>query len=46
MNIGFTGTQRGMSTSQKETLKTLFAKLIIVDKECEFHHGDCIGMGV
>lgn len=38
MNVGFTGTQRGMTREQKETLDTFLSE------ECgEFHHGDCIG---
>lgn len=39
MKIGFTGTQRGMTESQKE-----FLKEILEMKVCtEFCHGDCIG---
>lgn len=37
--IGFTGTQKGMTSFQKDTLKE-----ILLDKKCsEFHFGDCIG---
>lgn len=39
MIVGFTGTQCGMTSRQKERL---CAKLIELDVT-EFHHGDCIG---
>jgi predicted Rossmann fold nucleotide-binding protein DprA/Smf involved in DNA uptake len=39
MNIGFTGTQTGMSDEQKKELITFLIEL----KGKEFHHGDCIG---
>ena len=39
MKVGFTGTQVGMSDSQKEKLEVLLKGLNIT----EFHHGDCIG---
>lgn len=35
--VGFTGTRKGMTPQQKDTLRTL---LLPSD---EFHHGDCIG---
>jgi len=41
MSVGFTGTQLGMTESQKKAIKRaleLFRK-----ENDEFHHGDCIG---
>lgn len=38
-SIGFTGTQKGMTTEQKIT----FANLISAYIPTEFNHGDCIG---
>ena len=43
MKIGFTGTQRGLSKFQKESLTKLFSELIVNDRGCEFHQGDCVG---
>jgi hypothetical protein len=37
--IGFTGTQKGMTAKQQETVKSLLSE----HQEIEFHHGDCIG---
>lgn len=39
MNVGFTGTQIGMSQHQKEQFVVLLMDL----QPTEFHHGDCIG---
>ena len=39
-NVGFTGTQEGMTEEQKATLYTLLSNLEQFD---EFHHGDCVG---
>lgn len=39
MKVGFTGTQHGMSLTQKQEL----ARLLVALKPEEFHHGDCIG---
>ena len=39
MNIGFTGTQKGMTDEQQSVLKKIFYKL----KPVSFHHGCCIG---
>lgn len=41
MNIGFTGTQKGLSLAQAETLDRVL--LIIKDKIDSAHHGDCVG---
>lgn len=38
MRIGFTGTQNGMTSLQKEILNYFLSKC-----KGEFHHGDCIG---
>lgn len=35
--VGFTGTRKGMTPQQKDTLRTL---LLPTDR---FHHGDCVG---
>lgn len=37
--IGFSGTQKGMTYKQGETLLALLSR----DEINEFHHGDCIG---
>jgi hypothetical protein len=42
MKIGFTGTQRGMTDEQKQTLRGYLRNQVMVRPE-EFHHGDCIG---
>ena len=39
MNIGFTGTQKGMTDNQKYHV----ARLLFDLKGTEFHHGDCVG---
>jgi hypothetical protein len=39
MTIGFTGTQRGMTSAQRETVRTLLQDL----KPDIVHHGMCIG---
>lgn len=39
MKVGFTGTRRGMSTTQVAWL----AKFLRNESVTEFHHGDCIG---
>lgn len=43
--IGFTGTQHGMSDSQRERLKWLLATELTDDpmRDVHLHHGDCIG---
>lgn len=38
-NVGFTGTQEGMSNKQRAA----FTKVIKETKATHFHHGDCIG---
>ena len=38
--IGFTGTRKGMTQKQKESLDTLLGEF---PYQSEFHHGDCIG---
>lgn len=38
MNIGFTGTQNGMTDEQRANLLTYLA-----NESVTFHHGDCIG---
>lgn len=37
--LGFTGTQRGITTAQSKRLRKILDK----DEGEEFHHGDCIG---
>lgn len=39
MNVGFTGTQRGMTDAQKKSVRETLVYL----GGGEFHHGDCIG---
>ncbi len=41
MLIGFTGTQKGMTTRQKQSLENMLAGF--KTKPYEFHHGDCEG---
>lgn len=43
MIIGFTGTQAGMSKSQKDNFETIMTEISIFHPDFEFHHGDCIG---
>lgn len=44
LNIGFTGTQRGMSLGQFAIFAPLVRELIYQQKRpAWFHHGDCIG---
>ncbi len=40
MKIGFTGTQDGMTTAQREALMSIFDQ---IREPSELHHGDCIG---
>jgi hypothetical protein len=40
MNIGFTGTQRGMSDKQQIAFECIVSGNIFIQ---ELHHGDCIG---
>lgn len=39
MILGFTGSQSGMTSFQRET----FASILSIHKVTELHHGDCIG---
>ena len=39
MIVGFTGTPRGMTAAQKQSLRRELAKVAVT----EGHHGDCIG---
>lgn len=39
MNLGFTGSQRGMTDEQRQA----FVRLIAVLHPHQFHHGDCVG---
>ena len=39
MTLAFTGTQKGMTQKQRETVRYLFNELLLT---C-LHHGDCIG---
>lgn len=39
MSVGFTGTQQGMSPTQKQVIRQLLVNL----KPSVVHHGDCIG---
>lgn len=41
MKIGFTGTQRGMTTSQYKMVMNILD--VYSEKITEIHHGDCIG---
>jgi hypothetical protein len=43
MNIGFTGTQQGMTAKQRESLANLLRHYYDTNGAREFHHGDCIG---
>ena len=43
MNIGFTGTQQGMTDSQKNTVKELIVKIQETTDKVTLHHGDCVG---
>jgi len=39
--VGFTGTQRGLTSAQLEQLRYVLTKL--QPQIAEFHHGDCVG---
>ena len=41
MKIGFTGTQKGMTDKQKDTLRNILINSN--PKPSEVHHGDCVG---
>lgn len=43
MNLGFTGTQHGMTPAQQNAVLALLAKIKTRFPEIELHHGDCIG---
>lgn len=45
MNIGFTGTQHGMTDKQKSGFEDELARIVISDEDSwpTFHHGVCIG---
>lgn len=43
MQVGFTGTQQGMTDSQIEAFKNKIGELHIEQGIDYFHHGDCIG---
>lgn len=43
MNIGFTGTRKGMTYAQYKTLKQLLSERLDVRFEERAVHGDCIG---
>src|SRR5574337_1801677 len=43
MNIGFTGTQRGMTKRQAASVHHLLETFASAAWEVEFHHGDCTG---
>lgn len=42
-HVGFTGTQRGMTAAQQESLQREFMSLDSSYEQWLFHHGDCIG---
>lgn len=41
LSLGFTGTRDGMTDEQKDEVEKLLGQL--VEADCQFHHGDCIG---
>lgn len=41
MNVGFTGTRRGMTAEQHESVTALLERLL--GERGSFHHGDCVG---
>ncbi len=43
MKIGFTGTRRGMTDSQKTALRALLKSFQKESMAFECHHGDCVG---
>jgi len=45
-DIGFTGTQRGMTEHQKETFEEVLHELSAEHGISSFHHGDCVGADV
>ena len=43
LHVGFTGTQRGLTTAQRDSLERLLAHLKALHESVSLHHGDCIG---
>lgn len=43
MELGFTGTQVGMTQEQARMFETLVREIFRIKHEVTFHHGDCIG---
>lgn len=43
MNVGMTGTRKGMTNVQRQKLEQLLVSMFIDHDESIFHHGDCIG---
>lgn len=45
MNIGFTGTSKGMTPRQKVTFRRVLSEALdeLKSSKFEFHHGDCVG---
>ena len=43
ISIGFTGTQKGMTTGQEAGFRTLVRRALEKFAAIDFHHGDCVG---
>lgn len=43
VDVGFTGTQEGMTAAQQRTFMGLLKAIARRHDECWLHHGDCIG---
>lgn len=44
MDVGFTGTQKGMTNLQERTTRRILSRLLVKwEGKGRFHHGDCIG---
>lgn len=43
LRLGFTGTRKGLTPKQRESLEFFFACMIQQHGDIELHHGDCVG---
>lgn len=44
MKVGVTGTREGMSPFQTQQVAAFLKEFILLAKQAELHHGDCVGV--